>query len=111
MYRYYIMLICIVAVAIKKIVYYIIDAKREEQGLPSLHREYMEDLTGGMDFVNHYRSEIEQQQESAEAIDSERRSQYVFHDDGQGMTDISAISTQPNDSIEGTDITDKTDSI
>lgn len=111
MYRYYIMLICIVVVAIKKIVFYIIDAKREEQGLPSLHREYTEDLTGGMDFVNHYRSEIEQQQAAAETIENERRSQYVFHNDGQGMTDISTISSQPNDSIEGADITDETDSL
>lgn len=103
MYRYYIMLICIVVVAIKKIVFYIIDAKREEQGLPSLHREYMEDLTGGMDFVNHYRSEIEQQQEAAETIENERRSQYVFHNDGQGMTDISTISSQPNDSSDEMD--------
>lgn len=101
--RYIIMLICIVAVAIKKIVYYIIDAKREEQGLPSLHREYMEDITGGMDYINHYRSEIEQQEESAEIIENEKRSQYVFHNDGQGMTDISTISTQPNDSSDEMD--------
>ena len=51
MYR----LIVLITLIIIRIVFYIIDARREKQGLPSKHREYMGSLTGGMDFIEQYR--------------------------------------------------------
>lgn len=100
MYR----LIVLITLIIIRIIFYIIDARREKQGLPSKHREYMGSLTGGMDFIEHYRSDIEQEKYAIEAQEAEKRSKYRYHDDGSGMIDIPEIDNLPDDSDDKTDV-------
>ena len=64
----------------------------------------MGSLTGGMDFIEHYRSDIEQEKYAIEAQEAEKRSKYRYHDDGSGMIDIPEIDNLPNDSDDKTDV-------
>ena len=100
MYR----LIVLITLIIIRIVFYIIDARREKKGLPSKHGEYMCSLTGGMDFIEHYRSDLEQEKYVIEAQEAEKRSKYRYHDDGSGMIDIPEIDDLPDDSDDKTDV-------
>ena len=64
----------------------------------------MGSLTGGMDFIEHYRSDLEQEKYAIEAQEAEKRSKYRYHDDGSGMIDIPEIDDLPDDSDDKTDV-------
>ncbi len=86
-------IIIAVAGAIIKIVHYIEDERREQQGLPSKHREYMGSLTDGMDFIEHYRSDLDEIKAAQETDEAQRRAKYVYRDNGNGMDNIEPIGT------------------
>lgn len=79
---------------------YFIDAKREERGEPTKYREYMGSLSdNNMGFIEHMRSELEDIKYAREATENEQRSNYVFHDSGNGMDDIYSCAPK-NDETE-----------
>lgn len=89
--------ICIVISGVIGFIKYFIDAKREERGEMSKHREFMGSLTeDNMDYIEHMRSELEDIKHAREATENEQRSKYVFHDSGSGMDDIYTYPTQDN---------------
>lgn len=92
MERYLVYLILFVVTAVIKFAHYFADAKREERGELSQHREYMGNLTDNNDlnYVEHLRSELEDIKYARETTENEIRNQYVFHDDGNGMDDVYA---------------------
>jgi hypothetical protein len=74
---------------------YVVDAKREEAGLPSEHRQYEKSLTGGgMDFAMEYQRDLERQKEMRESTEQEIRETYVTGGDVE-MSDISCGMTMP----------------
>lgn len=107
MHKLYFYIISGVIAFIVRWVYYFIDAAREKKGLPSKHREYMDNGDNPMNFVNFYTPDgvdenFDGEESSAaphmpteQINEAELRAKYNFGDRSAEMDDIAPIGVMP----------------
>lgn len=90
MERELITLAIITVIGIIKLIMYFADERREERGEPSKHREYMGRINQNksMDFVEEWRSELEDIKNMRENDEHEQRNNYNFSNRNADMDDI-----------------------
>ena len=98
MERELITLAIITVIGIIKLIMYFADARREERGEPSRHREYMGRINQNksMDFVEEWRSELEEIKYMRENTEQNQRNNYNFSDRNAGMDDIYSMNKDGN---------------
>lgn len=80
--------------AVSHLIFYFTDAKREEKGLPTKHREFLGSLSGGgMDFLEFYRSDLKKIKSKTEQFENDKRLKYVYKDNNAAMDNIAAIGS------------------
>ena len=98
MERELITLAIITVIGIIKLIMYFADARREERGEPSKHREYMGRINQNksMDFVEEWRSELEEIKYMRENTEQNQRNNYNFSDRNADMDDIYSMNKDGN---------------
>ena len=98
MERELITLAIITVIGIIKLIMYFADARREERGEPSRHREYMGRINQNksMDFVEEWRSELEEIKYMRENTEQNQRNNYNFSDRNADMDDIYSMNKDGN---------------
>jgi len=96
---YFVWLLLAIIGGIIKFIQYFQDEKREERGEPSQNREFMGSISDNhsMDFVEQWRSELENIKNMRENTEQEQRDKYNFSNRNANMDDLYSINKNNND--------------